>query len=43
MGSFLRDNWPYIVIPIVLALIGVAILVFFSGGDPAAPFVYDVQ
>jgi K(+)-stimulated pyrophosphate-energized sodium pump len=24
MGSFLRDNWPYIVIPFVLALIGVA-------------------
>ncbi|MFT5052174.1 MAG: nitrogen fixation-related uncharacterized protein [Chlamydiales bacterium] len=43
MGSFLRENWPYIVIPIALALIGVAILVYLSGGDSETQFIYDIM
>lgn len=42
MGSFFKDNWPYIVIPFVLALAIVGALVFFSQGDSGAVFVYDV-
>ncbi|MFT5052175.1 MAG: hypothetical protein ACI8QZ_003607 [Chlamydiales bacterium] len=42
MGSFLRENWTYIVIPIALALIGVAILVYLSSGDVETQFIYTI-
>ena len=42
MGSFFKDNWPYIVIPFVLALLIVGALIVFGEGDNGAVFVYDV-
>ena len=42
MGKFLRENWIWIVAPIVLVLLlVVALLVFGRGGDES-PFVYNI-
>jgi flagellar basal body-associated protein FliL len=41
MGKFLKENWIWIVAPIVLVAVGVLVLVFFVGGDEGtAPFTY---
>ena len=43
MGNFLKENWAYIVIPIVLVAIAViALLVMGGGDDPAAGFQYNL-
>jgi len=41
MGSFLRENWIWIVAPIVLVLALVVALLVFGGGDDS-PFVYNI-
>lgn len=38
---YLRENWPWIVLPALLALAAVAALVWFGGEGEAGPFVYD--
>ncbi|MEM9801891.1 MAG: hypothetical protein AAGA20_16310 [Planctomycetota bacterium] len=40
MKSFLARNWPFIVIPIVIVLIFVAVILFMEDGDPEAGFSY---
>ena len=41
MGNFLRENWIWILAPIVLVLgLILAIVVFGSGDD--SPFVYNI-
>jgi hypothetical protein len=40
--GFLKENWLYIVGPIVIILIGVAIMILMSGGDDQAEFQYDL-
>ena len=41
MRQFLRDTWPYILLPFVL--LGAAILFFvFVLGDSPSPFVYNL-
>jgi len=43
MGQFLRENWLWIVVPIVLVLGGLFAFVFFGGsGDAVNPFDYPV-
>lgn len=42
MSKFLKENWIYIVLPIVLVVIGVAVLVIMSEGDPASAFQYNI-
>ncbi|MFT7676196.1 MAG: hypothetical protein ACI8QC_000164 [Planctomycetota bacterium] len=42
MSNFLKENWVYIVIPIVLVVVGVIVLVMMSEGDPAAAFQYNI-
>ena len=41
MGSFLRENWIWIVAPIVLVMILVVVLLVMGGGDDS-PFVYNI-
>lgn len=42
MAKFLKENWLYIVLPIALVVIGVAVLVYMAEGDPSAAFVYNM-
>lgn len=39
---FLRENWVWIVAPIVIVIAAVAYLLITSEGDSAAPFIYNV-
>jgi len=41
MGKFLKENWIWIVAPIVLVAILVVVMVFFvTGEEGSAPFTY---
>ena len=44
MGKFLRENWIWIVVPIVVVLVGLLILIKFMSGDSgnASPFDYNL-
>ncbi len=43
MKSFLKEYWPWIVIPFALVLGGIAVLMFLLGGDDgSSPFIYNV-
>jgi len=42
MGSFLRENWLWIVTPIVLVLVGLVALILLSDGGVDAPFIYNI-
>jgi hypothetical protein len=44
MGSFLKENWIWIVAPLALILLGVAALIVFSnnGGGGDGGFQYDL-
>lgn len=39
MKDFLRENWVYIVAPLVIVIVGVVLLVAFGGG-PESNFTY---
>jgi hypothetical protein len=41
MGSFLRENWIWIVAPIALVVVLVVAVVVIGGGD-SSPFVYNI-
>ena len=41
MQQFLRENWLYIVAPLVLVLIGLGLLALFSD-DKSSPFIYNI-
>ncbi len=41
MRNFLRENWLYIVAPLVLVLLLLGALMFF-GNDPSSPFAYNL-
>ena len=40
MGRFLRDNWVWIVAPVVIVVILCVVIAWFSQGDSVTPFVY---
>jgi uncharacterized protein DUF5989 len=42
MGTFLRNNWLWIVAPIVLVFVLMVIVILLGGGDDASPFVYNL-
>ena len=42
MGTFLRENWLWILAPIVLVLGLVVAIVVFGSGDES-PFVYKIN
>ena len=41
MKQFLREHWLYIVVPLALVLLVLAVLLLF-GDDSVAPFIYNV-
>ena len=41
MGTFLRENWLYIVLPIGLVMLGLVVLVVF-GDDSTSNFIYNI-
>ncbi len=42
MGKFFRENWAWIVGPIVVVVVLLAALAFFFSGDSSSPFVYNI-
>ncbi len=42
MGKFFKENWLYIVLPILLVVVGVVVLVFMAESDPASGFTYNL-
>ena len=43
MGSFFRENWLWIVTPLVLILIAVAVLIMMADGNQDDRFHYDIM
>ncbi len=43
MGTFLKENWIWIVAPIALVAITVVIVVITTNDDPAAPMTYTLR
>ena len=41
MANFFRENWLYIVAPLVLILLGLGLLIAF-GDQSASPFIYNI-
>ncbi len=42
MGKFLKENWIWIVAPIVLVLIFFVAIIMSQGSDETSPFVYNI-
>lgn len=42
MGRFLRENWAWIVGPIVIVLVLLVVLALASSGDESSTFVYPI-
>jgi hypothetical protein len=42
MGNFLRENWLYIVAPVVIVVVLLGALMFFSSGGEGSPFIYNI-
>ena len=43
MKSFLKEYWPWIVIPFVLVVGGLTLLYFLMDDGGASPFVYNIS
>lgn len=42
MGKFLRENWLWILAPVVIVLALFLVLIFTSNSDDASPFIYNI-
>jgi len=42
MGRFLRENWLYIVAPVVIVIVLLGALWVFSGDSEGSPFIYNI-
>ncbi len=42
MGKFLKENWIWIVAPIVLVAVLLVVVAMMGGDDEAAPFIYNI-
>ena len=42
MGKFLRENWLWIMAPIVIVLILFVVIILTSGSEDASPFIYNI-
>ena len=42
MGNFLRENWMYIVAPLVLILLGLAVFILFFSDSSSSNFIYNI-
>ena len=43
MAAFLKENWIWIVAPIVTVIVAVAVLLLMTESDPAGDFVYNLR
>jgi hypothetical protein len=41
MRQFLRENWIYIVAPLVIVVVGLVLLILFDK-DSSSPFIYNI-
>jgi hypothetical protein len=41
-GRFLRENWLYVVAPILVVIVILIALYFLGGGSDSSPFVYPI-
>ena len=42
MGKFLKENWLWIVAPIVIVLVLFVAIIAMQGGDDTSPFIYNI-
>jgi hypothetical protein len=42
MGTFLRENWIWIVAPIVIVLGLFVAIILLQGSEDASPFIYNI-
>jgi len=42
MGKFIRENWLWIVAPIVIVLVLFVAIIMMSGEGDTSPFVYQI-
>lgn len=42
MKAFLKEYWLWLVIPVVLVALGLALAWFLMGDEGASPFVYNI-
>ena len=42
MGKFIRENWVWIVAPIVVVALLIAVFAIFFDDDPTSPFQYQI-
>lgn len=42
MKTFLRENWIWIVAPLVIVLVLFAVIVIAGSGDDVSPFIYSI-
>lgn len=42
MLRFLRENWLWILMPVLLAIAVLAFVALFYEGDDVAPFIYNI-
>lgn len=42
MRSFLRENWLWVLMPLLLAAAVLVFIAFFYEGDDVAPFLYNL-
>jgi ABC-type dipeptide/oligopeptide/nickel transport system permease subunit len=42
MGRFLRENWPWIVVPAAIFLVLIVVLILVTGDGGSSPFIYNV-
>lgn len=43
MEAFLKENWIWIVAPIVVVIAAVVVILVVSEGDPASSFIYNIH
>ncbi len=43
MGNFLKENWIWIVAPVITVIVVVAVILIMGESDPSADFVYNLR
>ena len=43
MRRFLRENWIWIVAPVVIVIVVVGVILYTSEGDPAMDHIYNLR
>ena len=43
MGNFLKENWIWIVAPVIAVIMVVVVILITSGGDPVEGFIYNLR